>query len=70
MDLTTLTDVELSELRQALAVEMDRRRKVAQLPDDLADMARDAAEAGCDRDDLIERVTDALNSEQVAARDT
>ena len=69
MDLTTLTDVELSQLRQALAVEMDRRRKLAQLPDDLADMARDAAEAGCDRDDLIERVTDALTQEQVAALD-
>ena len=70
MDLTTLADAELSQLRQALAVETDRRRKVAQLPDDLAAMARDAAEAGCDRDELIERVADALTPEQVAALDT
>lgn len=67
MDLTTLTDTELSQLQQALAVETDRRRKVAQLPDDLAAMARDAAAAGCDRDDLIERVTNALAPEEQAA---
>lgn len=67
MDLTTLTPVQLSELRQNLAHEQDRRRKLAQLPDDLAAMARDAAEAGCDRDELLERVTDALTTEQAAA---
>lgn len=60
MDLSTLTDPELSILRQQLAAEQDRRRKLAQLPDDLAAMARDAAAAGCDRDELLERVTDAL----------
>ena len=62
MDLTQLTDAELSELRQALSIESDRRRKVAQLHDDLAAMARDAASAGCDRDELLERVTDALTT--------
>ena len=62
MDLTTLTDAEISTLRQEIAAEQDRRRKVAQLPDDLADMARDAAAAGCDRDELLERVTDALTT--------
>lgn len=67
MDLTTPTDAELSTHRQEIAAEQDRRRKVAQLPDDLADMARDAAEAGCDRDELIGRVTDALTTEQAAA---
>ena len=70
MDLTTLTDAELSTLRQEVAAEQDRRRKVAQLPDDLAAMARDAAAAGCDRDELLDRVADALNPEQVAALDT
>lgn len=64
MDLTTLTDAELSTLRQKIAAEQDRRRKVAQLPDDLAAMARDAAAAGCDRDELLERVTDALTTDQ------
>lgn len=62
MDLTTPTDAELSELRQGLAREQERRRKLAQLPDDLAAMARDAAAAGCDRDELLERVTDALTT--------
>lgn len=64
MDLTPLTDADLSTLRQDLATEQERRRKVAQLPDDLAAMARDAAEAGCDRDELLERVTDALATEE------
>ena len=67
MDLTTPTDAELSELRQGLAREQERRRKLAQLPDDLAAMARDAAAAGCDRDELLARVTDALTPEQAAA---
>ena len=70
MDLTTLTDVELSQLQQSLAVETDRRRKVAQLPDDLAAMARDAVAAGCDPEALRDRVDDALTPEQVAALDT
>ncbi|MGP4975855.1 hypothetical protein [Brachybacterium tyrofermentans] len=60
MDLTSMTDEELSALRQHLAVEQDRRRKVAQLPDDLAAMACDAVAAGCSPDDLLDRLTDAL----------
>ena len=60
MDLTTLTDEQLDAHRRAVLIEQERRVKLAQLPDQLADMARDAAAAGCDRDDLIERVTDAL----------
>lgn len=68
MDLSTLTDPELSTLRQQLTTEQDRRRKLAQLPDDLAAMARDAAAAGCDRDELLERVTDALTTDQEASQ--
>ena len=70
MDLTTLTNEQLDAHRRAVLVEQERRVKLAQLPDQLADMARDAAAAGCDRDDLIERVTDALTTEQTAALDT
>ena len=70
MDLTTLTDDQLDARRRAVLTEQERRAKLAQLPDQLADMARDAAAAGCDRDELIERVTDALATEQVATRDT
>lgn len=67
MDLTTPTDAELSELRQGLAREQERRRKLAQLPDDLAVMARDAAAAGCDPDELLERVADALTTDEETA---
>lgn len=67
MDLTTLTDEQLDARRIAVLTEQERRAKLAQLPDQLATMARDAAEAGCDRDELLERVTDALAPEQVAA---
>lgn len=70
MDLTTLTDEQLDARRVTVLTEQERRQRLAQLPDQLATMARDAAEAGCDRDELLERVTDALTPEQVAARDT
>ena len=62
MDLTTLTDEQLDEHRRAVLIEQERRIKIAQLPDDLAAMARDAASAGCDRDQLLERVADALTT--------
>lgn len=64
MDLTTLTDEQLDAHRRAVLLEQERRAKLAQLPDQLAAMARDAAEAGCDRDELLERVTDALTTDE------
>lgn len=64
MDLTTLTDEQLDARRRAALIEQERRRKLEQLPDDLAAMARDAAAAGCDPDELLERVTDALITDQ------
>ena len=70
MDLTALPDDQLDSHRVAVLTEQERRAKLAQLPGQLADMARAAAAAGCDRDDLIERVTDALTTEQVAARES
>lgn len=66
MDLTTLTDEQLDARRIAVLTEQERRAKLAQLPDQLAAMARTAAEAGCDRDELLERVTDALTTDQEA----
>ena len=66
-DLTTLTDEQLDAHRRAVLIEQERRAKLEQLPDQLADMARDAAAAGCDRDELIERVTDALTTDQETA---
>lgn len=62
LDLTTLTDEQLDDHRRAVLSEQERRSKLEQLPDDLAAMARDAAAAGCDRDELLERVTDALTT--------
>ena len=62
LDLTTLTDEQLDDHRRAVLIEQERRAKLAQLPDQLAAMARDAAAAGCDPDELLERVTDALTT--------
>lgn len=66
-ELQSLTADELDDLRRRAADESDRRHKLAQLPDDLAAMARDAAAAGCDPDELLERVTDALTTDQETA---
>lgn len=67
LDLTTLPDEQLAAHRRAVLIEQERRAKLEQLPDDLAAMARDAASAGCDRDELLERVTDALTTDQETA---
>lgn len=67
MDLSTLTDEQLNARRVAVLIEQERRAKLEQLPDQLATMARDAAAAGCDRDELLERVTDALTTDEETA---
>ena len=67
MDLTNLTDDDLDALRRDVLNEQERRVKVAQLPDQLATMARDAVQAGCDPEVLRERVDDALTPEEAAA---
>ena len=67
MDLRSLPDADLDQLRRDVMDEQDRRRNLAQLPDDLSAMARDAAAAGCDPDELLERVTDALTTDQETA---
>lgn len=64
MDLSNLTPEQLSTLRQDVAQEQERRRKLTQLPDDLAAMALDAVSAGCDPDDLLDRITDSLTQER------
>lgn len=69
MDLTTLTDEQLDDHRRAVLIEKERRIKLAQLPDQLADMARDAAEAGCDPEELRARVDEALTPEQTTSPD-
>lgn len=64
MDLTTLTDDQLDAHRLHILTEQKRRAKLAQLPDQLAAMARDAVAAGCDPDVIRGRVDDALSPEQ------
>lgn len=61
MDRTTLTDDDLDAHRIAVLVEQERRAKLAQLPDQLAAMTRDAVAAGCDPDELRGRVDEALD---------
>lgn len=67
MDLSTLGDDELDDLRRGILAEQERRAKVADLPDQLAAMTRDAVAAGCDPNVIRERVDDALTPEQIAA---
>ena len=63
MDLTTLTDDQLDARRIAVLTEQERRAKLAELPDQLADMARDAIAAGVDPDALRDKVNEALTGE-------
>lgn len=60
MDLTTLTDADLDQMRRDVLNEQERRAKIAQLPDELAAMTRDAVAAGVDPDVLRDRVDEAL----------
>lgn len=64
MDLTTLSDDQLDAHRREVLTEQERRAKLERLPDDLAAMARDAAAAGCNPDELLDRVTDALTDQE------
>lgn len=64
MDLTTLTDDQLDAQRVAVLTEQERRQRLAQLPDQLTGMARDAVAAGVDPDQLLEQLTDALTTQE------
>lgn len=63
MDLETMSGDELDALRRAVLDEQERRVKLAQLPDQLAAMTRDAVAAGVDPDVLRDRVDEALTGE-------
>lgn len=62
MDLATLTDEQLDARRIAVLTEQERRQRLAQLPEQLAGMARDAVAAGADPDALLEQLTAALTT--------
>ncbi|MGO3555867.1 MAG: hypothetical protein ACTINZ_10875 [Microbacterium gubbeenense] len=70
MDLTTLTDDQLDARRVAVLTEQERRQRLAQLPDQLANMTRDAVAAGCSPDDLLDRLTDALEPAPAPEQET
>lgn len=52
LDLASYDDETLDAIRVAVLTEQERRARVAQLPDQLADMARDAVDAGVNAADV------------------
>ena len=66
MDLTTMTDDELDDLRRDVLNEQERRANLAQIPAQIADLAEKYRHGGGDEQALA----DALTPEQVAALDT
>ena len=59
---TTWTDDDLDALRVAVAVEQERRTRVAAAPAQLADITRSAIASGCDPQALVDAVTDAATA--------
>lgn len=65
MDLTTLTDEQLDEHRRAVLIEQERRANLAQIPEQIEQLAKVYRDGGGDEQTLA----DALTPEQVAALD-
>ncbi|MCT1430556.1 hypothetical protein M3G50_07290 [Brachybacterium muris] len=60
MDLSTMTDDALDQLRRDVLIEQERRQKLEQLPEQVAAMTRDALAAGVPTDTLRAALDDAL----------
>ena len=60
MDPRTMTDDDLDQLRRDVLTEQERRQKLAELPEQVAAMTRDAVAAGVDPDVLRAAVDEAL----------
>ena len=58
----TWADDDLDALRVAVAVEQERRARVAAAPMQLADLTRSAIASGCDPQALVDAVTDAATA--------
>lgn len=58
----TWPDDDLDALRVAVAVEQERRARVAAAPTQLADLTRSAIASGCDPQALVDAVTDAATA--------
>ena len=59
-----MTDPDLDQLRRDVLTEQERRARVAQAPEDLAAMARDALAAGVDPTTLRAAIDDALTPQE------
>lgn len=64
MDLRTMTDDDLDQLRRDVLTEQERRQKLEQLPEQVAAMTRDAVAAGVPTDTLRAAVDDALTPQE------
>lgn len=63
-------DKALDELRLAILTEKDRRSKQDYVPSQISDLARNAVESGCDPQQLIDAVTEGVNSPRVTPPST
>ena len=61
-DRDTWTDDDLDALRIAVATEQERRTRVAAAPMQLADLTRSAIASGCNRQALVDAVTNAATA--------
>ena len=61
-DAETWPDDDLDRLRVAVAVEQERRSRVAAAPMQLADLTRSAIASGCNPQALVDAVTDAATA--------
>ena len=57
MDLRTLTDEELDDLRRAVQIEQERRENLAAIPDQVAALAKVYREGGGDEAALVGALT-------------
>ena len=57
IDLTTLTDEQLDELRVASLTEQERRANLAQIPATISELAAKYKEGGGDQNELLDSLT-------------
>lgn len=58
MDFTQYDDDRLDQIRIQILREQERRQRVTQIPQQVADLAKQFVDGGGDRDDLVKAVSD------------
>ena len=58
MDFTQYDDDQLDQLRIQVLTEQERRQRVAQIPQQVADLARQFVDGGGERDELVKAVSE------------